>query len=195
MRLGIVKGNLSVLIVRVLRIGFGIISRINRYTGLFGMWVLFLLALLVVADIVSRELVNESLPGVTEIVYLGIVAVVFLSFAYTEEMGAHVQIEILPERLSPRGRATIDVLSWVIGASLMGLLAWLAGLEAAESFRVREYIPTAIRVPVYPVKFAVCIGFGLLGLQFLVQLVKKFIGETDEEEKAPTDEEAGERNL
>ena len=195
MRLGIVKGDRSVLIVKVLRIGFGIVSRINRYTGLLGMWVLFLLALLVVADIISRELANESLPGVTEIVYLGIVAVVFLSFAYTEEKGAHVKIEILPERLSPRGRATIDVFTWVIGASLMGLLAWLAGLEAIESFRVREYIPTAIRVPVYLVKFAVCTGFGLLGLQFLVQLAKKLMGETYEEEKTPTGEEADERNL
>jgi TRAP-type C4-dicarboxylate transport system permease small subunit len=167
-----------------MRRAFGIISRTNRIVGLLGMWVLFLMALLVVADIISRELAGESLPGVTEIVYLGIVAVVFLSFAYTEEMGAHIKIEILPERLSPKGQTVTEVVTWIIGAGLMGLLAWLAGLEAAESWRVREYIPSAVRVPIYPVKFAVCIGFGLLGLQFVVQLAKKLIGETMQEEKS-----------
>jgi TRAP-type mannitol/chloroaromatic compound transport system permease small subunit len=77
----------------------------------------------------------------------------------------------------------------------MGLLAWLAGIEAAESLRVGEYIPTAIRVPVYPVKFAVCIGFGLLGLQFLVKLIKKFMGGTFKDEELSTGKEADERNL
>jgi len=172
-----------VLIAKAMRIIFGIISRINKIVGLFAMWVLFIMAIFVVADIVSRELFNKSLPGVTEIVYLGIVAVIFLSFAYTEEKRAHIKIEILPERLPPKGRTMIDIVAWIIGAFIMGLLAWLAGIEAAESLRVGEYIPTAIRVPVYPVKFAVCIGFGLLSLQFLVQLAKKLMGETFDEEK------------
>ena len=178
------RGNWPGLVKGAMKRAFGVVSRTNRIVGLLGMWVLFLMALLVVADIISRELAGESLPGVTEIVYLGIVAVVFLSFAYTEEMGAHIKIEILPERLSPKGQTVIEVLTWILGAGLMGLLAWLAGLEAAESLRVREYIPSAVRVPIYPVKFAVCIGFGLLGLQFVVQLAKKLIGETVQEEKS-----------
>ena len=192
MRFRVARGNLPVLLVNALRTAFGILSRINRYAGLLGMCALFLLALLVVADIVSRELAHHSLPGVTEIVYLGIVAVVFLSFAYTEEKGGHVKIEILPERLSPRGRAAIDVFSWLTGACLMGLLTWLAGLEAAESLRVGEYIPTAIRVPIYPVKFAVCIGFGLLGLQFLAQLVQKLIGAPPQGDKSSSGANADE---
>ncbi|MGB2884358.1 MAG: TRAP transporter small permease [Dehalococcoidia bacterium] len=195
MRFKIVRGDWSVLITKVMRIAFKIISRINRIAGLFGMWMLFIMALLVVADIISRELANKSLPGVTEIVYLGVVAVVFLSFAYTEEMRAHVRIEIFSDRLPPKGRTIVDILTWLVGASLMGLLAWLAGLEAIESLEVREYIPSAIRVPIYPVKFAVCIGFGLLGLQFLVNLVKKLMGETFEGERLSTGEEADERNL
>ena len=195
MRFEIFRDGWLVFIVKVIRILLGTTSWINRIAGLLGMWMLFVMALLVVADIISRELANESLPGVTEIVYLGIVAVVFLSFAYTEEMSAHVKIEIFSDRLPPKGRTTLDILTWLVGASLMGLLAWLAGREAMESWEVREYIPSAIRVPIYPVKFAVCIGFGLLGFQFLANIVKKLIGETLEEEKLSTGKEADERNL
>lgn len=195
MRFKISRNDRSALITRVMRITFKVISRINRVVGLFGMWMLFVMGLLVVADIISRELADQSLPGVTEIVYLGIVAVVFLSFAYTEEMRAHVKIEIFSDRLPPKGRTVVDILTWLVGASLMGLLAWLAGIEAIESLEVREYVPSAIRVPIYPVKFAVCIGFGLLGLQFVVNLVKKLVGGTFEEEKLSSGEEADERNL
>jgi len=171
------------LFVKLMRVLFGIVSRVNRIMGLLGMWILFAMAMLVVADIISRELADKSIAGVTEIVYLGIVAVVVLSFAYTEEKGAHVKMEFIPERLSARGRTVIDVFTWIIGAFVMGLLAWLAGIEAGESWSVREYIPSAIRVPVYPVKFAVCIGFGLLSLQFLIQLIKKLMGQSFEERK------------
>ena len=195
MRFKMVRNDRSALITRVMRITFKVISRINRVVGLFGMWMLFVMGLLVVADIISRELADQSLPGVTEIVYLGIVAVVFLSFAYTEEMRAHVKIEIFSDRLPPKGRTVVDILTWLVGASLMGLLAWLAGIEAIESLEVREYVPSAIRVPIYPVKFAVCIGFGLLGLQFLVNLVKKLMGESFGGERLSTGEEADERNL
>jgi len=166
----------SVLFLKVLRVIFRIISWANRIVGLFGMLVLFAMSILVTADIISRELAHKSIPGVTEIVYLGIVAVVVLSFAYAEEKGAHVRMEIIPERLSARGRMVIDIFSWVTGAFIMGLLAWLAGIEAGESWSVREYIPTAIRVPIYPVKFAVCIGFALLSLQFFIQIVKRLLG-------------------
>ena len=195
MRFKISRNDRSALITRVMRITFKVISRINRVVGLFGMWMLFVMGLLVVADIISRELADQSLPGVTEIVYLGIVAVVFLSFAYTEEMRAHVKIEIFSDRLPPKGRTVVDILTWLVGASLMGLLTWLAGIEAIESLEVREYVPSAIRVPIYPVKFAVCIGFGLLGLQFLVNLVKKLMGESFGGERLSTGEEADERNL
>ena len=195
MRFKIVRNDRSLLVTRVMTVAFKVISRINRVAGLFGMLMLFVMGLLVVADITSRELANKSLPGVTEIVYLGIVAVVFLSFAYTEEMRAHVKIEIFSDRLPPKGRAVVDILTWLVGASLMCLLAWLAGIEAIESLEVREYVPSAIRVPIYPVKFAVCIGFGLLGLQFLVNLVKKLMGVKFEGERLSTGEEADERNL
>jgi len=144
------------------------------------MIVLGVLGLLVVADVASRELANKSLPGVTEIVFMGIVAIIFLTFAYTEEMGRHIKIDIFSSRLPPKGQNILTILVYIMGILTMGLLAYLAGLEAIYSWQHGEYLPALIRIPSYPTKFAVFIGFSLLTLQFAVQLVRKLMGESPE---------------
>ena len=159
---------------------FRIISKVNRGVGFLSMIVLGVLGILIVADVISRELANESLPGVTEIVFMGIVAIIFLTFAYTEETGRHIKIDIFSNRLPIKGQSILTILVYIMGIFSMGLLAYLAGLEAIYSLRHGEYLPALIRIPVYPTKFAVFIGFVLLTLQYAVQLATKLIGEKPE---------------
>ncbi len=96
-----------------------------------------------------------------------------LGAAYGLRCGAHVRVDVLYQRLSPRNRARIDV----VGAAFFllpfcVLMAFASWPFVVESWAVLEVSPDPGGLPRYPLLTVIPVAFLLLALQGLAQLVR-----------------------
>mgnify|MGYP003552348803 FL=1 len=83
-----------------------------------------------------------------------------LGGAYALKHNAHVRIDLVYGRLSKRTQAWID---------LVGTLLFLIPMSLA----IRETSPDVGGLPRWPIKIALPVGFALLALQGLSELIKR----------------------
>lgn len=93
---------------------------------------------------------------------------------YTLLRNEHVRIDIIYSRLKPRARAWIDVFGGVLFLMPMAiLLMWLSWPVFTESYRLHEYSPNPNGLLRWPVKLMMPVGFFLLALQGISEIVKR----------------------
>lgn len=89
-------------------------NRFSDWVGVFSAWLLLLLVANVFFDVLMRYLFNDVSIGMQELEW-HLYAMTFLfGVAYTLKADAHVRVDIVYERLSPRKRAVIDILGTLL---------------------------------------------------------------------------------
>ncbi len=146
---------------------------IVRAANLVSAACVLILMVLVVADIFGRYLFNSPVPMAYEVGSFLMVFVVFLGLAYTQKMGAHIRVEILTLRLSPRARDVLDILASVLGLILYATITYQSVIWAWASWQVGDYVAGLINIPRWPSQFAVPLGSALLCLQFLADVIQR----------------------
>lgn len=126
------------------------------------LWIVALM-LLINADVVGRNLFNAPVRGVTELVALSIVGIVFLQLADTLHSGRFTRADVLLaglKRRRPVFAARLQALYHLVGAGLMGVILWAAWAPLLESVRIREYVGAIgdFTAPVWPVRLIMLIG-------------------------------------
>ncbi len=143
-----------------------------RITNYIAVFVIFWMAVWITFDVIGRYFFKYPIPGTTELVKTGICAVVFLGVAYTMQKGKHIRTTVIIERMPPTIKSYFDIMNSLIGATIFTLLCIYAWKAAWASWLVREFDGIQLRVPVYPSRFAVVIGSGLLVIQSLLDIFK-----------------------
>ncbi len=110
--------------------------------------------------------------GVTELVSLSIVGIVFLQLADTLYSGRFTRADVLLERLKrnrPVAAARLQATFHLTGAALMAVILWAAWTPLVESIRIREYVGAIgdFTAPVWPVRLIMLIGLAVTLLTFL----------------------------
>lgn len=103
-------------------------------------------------------------------------AAVMLGAAHTLAQNGHVRVDIIYGNLSDRARLWIDIfglLFFLLPACT--LFAWLSWKTLfLPSWEILEHSSNSGGLPRYPIKFMLPLGFFLLILQGLSELVKRF---------------------
>jgi TRAP-type mannitol/chloroaromatic compound transport system permease small subunit len=151
------------------------IDAVSRFFGRFIIWLVLAAALISAANAIARKAFNIGSNAFLEIQWYLFGAVFLLGAGYTFLQNAHVRIDVLAGKLSMRTRMYID-----IGGILVFLLplcwfmiefAWPVVVGAYVSGEMSSNAGGLIRWPVYAL---VPLGFGLLGLQAISELIKRF---------------------
>ncbi len=102
-------------------------------------------------------------------------ALIFLLGAgYTLKHNGHVRIDVIHGRLGLRAQAWIDLLGGVFFLlPVAGLMAWFSWGVFAESWAIQEVSADSGGLLRWPVKLALPLGFGLLFLQGLAEIIKR----------------------
>jgi TRAP-type C4-dicarboxylate transport system permease small subunit len=127
------------------------------------------ITVVIMADIMGRVFFNFPLIGVPEIVKVSVVAIVWLQMAHTLKIGGHIRSDVILDRLSPRSKAAVNVVSSLLGAGVFGFLVYSAWPQMIEGWRVGEFegeLP--VRVPTYPVRTILIVGAMLTCIEFLL---------------------------
>ena len=150
------------------------IDWVNQKIGGFVYWLILIAVLISAGNAVARKLFNLSSNAFLEVQWYLFSAVFLLGAGYTLLRNEHVRIDVLSQRWSPRVRAWIDIVGSVLFLLPIGviilLLSWPMFLE---SFIRHEVSVNAGGLLRWPVKLLIPIGFSLLCLQGLSELIKR----------------------
>lgn len=118
-------------------------------------------------DVISTAAFSIPLPGAYELTETLMVVSVFLALALSQREGRQIRVELLAERLSPRGRAILDLLAEFLSVFVYAVIAWYGWSEAAESWHIGELTSGLLRFPLWPSKLALGLGATLMTVQCL----------------------------
>jgi len=143
-----------------------------------------------------RFIFNDSSNGLLEIQWYLFAAIFLLCSPYTLQNNEHVRIDVLSGKLSPRGLAVIDIIGTLFFLLPMVVtVLWLSLPLVAESYKIQEMSSNAGGLIRWPVKVLLPIGFTLLALQGISELIKRIaflaglIDDPNHKDKGPTAEE------
>ena len=169
-----------------------LIERIGKGT----FWLVLIMTAISAGNAVVRFVFNYSSNGLLEIQWYLFAAVFLLCAPYTLQKNEHVRIDVLSGKLSPRGLAVIDIIGTLFFLlPMVVLVLWLSLPLVAESYRITEMSANAGGLIRWPVKMLLPIGFTLLALQGISELIKRIaflaglISDPNAKEHAPTPEE------
>ncbi|MBP6850128.1 MAG: TRAP transporter small permease [Rhodoferax sp.] len=151
----------------------GNFQRVGRVLNALGtVWIIALMVL-INSDVLGRNLFKAPVRGVTELVALSIVGIVFLQLADTLHSGRFTRADVLLDRLKrqrPVFAARLQALFHLVGAALMGVILWAAWQPLVESIRIREYVGAIgdFTAPVWPVRLVMLIGLSVTLVTFVL---------------------------
>lgn len=150
-----------------------IIDSINEWVGIQTKWLSVALVLIGVSGVARRYLLRQSTVWEYELIMMTGAAMYTLSWGYIMLHQAHTRIDIFYNRLSPRGKATLDAICTVfLFFPLIGLLLKTSYSWMLFSFSINEKSSaTYVYPPLYPLRAIIFLGF----LFFFLQGVAIFI--------------------
>ena len=100
--------------------------------------------------------------------------IVMFGASYTLKKNEHVRVDIVYMTLSERGQVWVDVLGTIVFLlPACAILGWLSWPFFMQSFNVLEVSSNAGGLVRWPIKLVIPVGFALLGLQGLSELIKR----------------------
>lgn len=173
-----------------------LIDRINERVGKGAFWLILFMTVISAGNAVVRFVFNYSSNGLLEIQWYLFAAVFLLCSPYTLQKNEHVRIDVLSGRLSPRGLAVIDIIGTLFFLLPMVILVLYLSLPLVlESIKINEMSANAGGLIRWPVKILLPIGFTLLALQGVSELIKRIaflqgrIDDPNSKSKGPSAEE------
>lgn len=173
-----------------------LIDRLTEHVGKGAFWLVLVMTVICAGNASYRFIFNNSSNGLLEIQWYLFAAVFLLCSPYTLQKNEHVRIDVLSSKLSPRGLAVIDIIGTLFFLLPMVItVLWLSLPLVAESFKINEYSANAGGLIRWPVKALLPIGFTLLALQGISELIKRIaflqglIDDPNAKEQKPSAEE------
>jgi TRAP-type mannitol/chloroaromatic compound transport system permease small subunit len=185
-----------------------IVERVNYRVGRFAMYLLFVLMGILLWSTLTNSFARPSL-WTLEMAQFTMVAYYILGGPYSMQIGAHVRMDLFYAKWSPWKKATLDAFSVFALLIYLGVMLWGAIDSTVYSLGLKwvawdvpglpfdipwpqtgfmERSPTAWRPYLWPIKVLMCVGFLLMLLQALAQLIRDIAvirGETIEEFVTP----------
>lgn len=173
-----------------------LIDWLNERVGKAAFWLVLLMTIFSAGNASVRFIFNYSSNGLLEIQWYLFAAVFILCSPYTLQKNEHVRIDVLAGKLSPKGQAVIDIIGTLFFLLPMVIVVlWLSLPLVAESYKITEMSSNAGGLIRWPVKALLPIGFTLLALQGISELIKRIaflaglIEDPNNKAKGPTPEE------
>jgi TRAP-type mannitol/chloroaromatic compound transport system permease small subunit len=151
-----------------------LIDRMNERIGHTFYWLVLVTVLISAANAVVRKVFNYSSNGLLEIQWYFFSTIFLFLAGYTLLRNDHVRIDVIAGRLSKRAQTWIDIFGTLFFLLPMAiLLAWLAWPVFVDAFERHEISTNAGGLIIWPARLIVPIGFVLLALQGISELIKR----------------------
>jgi TRAP-type mannitol/chloroaromatic compound transport system permease small subunit len=172
------------------------IDTLNEHVGRLTYWLILAAVLISAGNAVVRYSINMSSNAWLEIQWYLFSFVFLFCAGYTLLHNQHVRIDVISGQLSGRARAWIDIFGTVFFLMPMAIaIMWLSWPVFLDAYQSGEVSTNAGGLTVWPGRLMLPLGFFLLILQGVSELIKRIaflrglIPDPTEKDEGPTDEE------
>jgi TRAP-type mannitol/chloroaromatic compound transport system permease small subunit len=151
-----------------------LIDLVNDWIGKFVMWLVLAAVLISAGNAIVRKVFSTSSNAWLEIQWYLFAAVFMLGVGYVLLKNAHVRIDFIASRLSKRTNAIIDLIGLIVFTIPLSIilidLSWPLFMRAYQTGEMSANAGGLIR---WPVLLLMPVGFSILALQALSELIKR----------------------
>lgn len=150
------------------------IDALNARLGTLANWAVVLSCAISAGNAMVRYAFDTSSNAWLEIQWYLFSVMVMLGASYTLQKNEHVRVDILYMQLSKRGKEWLDLLGTIVFLlPTMLLMAYLAWPLFHDSWVVQETSSNAGGLIRWPVKILLPVGFCLVALQGVSEIIKR----------------------
>ena len=151
-----------------------LIDALTERIGKAVLWLVLVVVLVSAANAIMRYTIHYSSNAFLEIQWYLFGVIFLFSSGYTLLRNEHVRIDLVSSRFSKRGQVWIDIFGILFFlmpmALVIMLLSWPVFMHAFES---QEMSNSAGGLIVWPARLMIPVGFFLLILQAISELIKR----------------------
>ena len=149
------------------------IDKISTFVGQAFSWLIVVLTLMITWEVFSRYALDNPHSWAFDVMIILYGTLFMMAGAYTLAKSGHVRGDVLYGFFEPRTQALLDLLLYIV-FFLPGVFAltWAGWIFAGDSLAIRESTFSATPLPLYPFKFMIPLGGGMLLLQGCVEIVR-----------------------
>jgi len=153
------------------------LDKINRWAGTIAGWSCLLLIILICLDVLMRYLLGFTLIWIIEVEIYLFAAIFLLGSGYAFQNNKHVRVDVFYSKFSEKKKAWTDLfghlfllLPWAF------IITWVGYNYGYMSLLINEKSAQPGGLPaLYILKFLIFIGFLLLILQCISEIIKSII--------------------
>jgi TRAP-type mannitol/chloroaromatic compound transport system permease small subunit len=147
---------------------------VNDRLGVLANWLVLAACLISAGNAMSRYAFDLSSNAWLEIQWYLFAAIVMFGASYTLKMNEHVRVDILYTHLSERGKEWLDMVGTAVFlVPSMLTIAWYSWPFFMQSYSINEMSGNAGGLLRFPVKFLVPLGFFLVAMQGISEIIKR----------------------
>jgi len=148
------------------------IESMNTWLGKILSFCIFLLIGILVIEGISRYVFNAPTPWSIELSQFTLGTYFLIGGGYALLRGAHVKMDVLSSRWSPKTKAIVDLATFSLLAVYL-IVVILGGINnAAYALRFDQHSGTLWGPPLAPIKIIITVGAGLLLLQAVAFFIR-----------------------
>lgn len=148
----------------------------SEWSGRIFVWLVIPLAILVVFEVICRRFLDSPHVWSTEVIDFIYGPHFMLAAAYTLLYKAHVRIDVIYDRFSPRTRGILDIITYMIFFfPFCGIVFYEGIVFASTSWSIGETSESAALRIVPLVKTAIPVSIGLLLIQGIATYIRAII--------------------
>jgi len=157
-----------------------VIDAINDRFGIIATWLVLISCLVSAGNAVSRHFLGLSSNAWLEIQWYMFAAMVLLGGPYTLKVNEHVRVDLLYSSVSERARIWIDILGGLLFLlPICLILVYFTWPFFVDSWRIDETSQNAGGLIRWPVKLLLPVGFALMALQGISEVIKRIAALSD----------------
>ncbi|HSM45788.1 MAG TPA: TRAP transporter small permease [Acidimicrobiia bacterium] len=148
-------------------------NRVTHYIS--GIALVGILAMTIV-DILGRNVFRQPFRGTVEMTSMILVVVVFMAVAHSEDVGDHITIDLIYERVGKGSKAFLDIFSDLFTVVVMALVSY-----RLYQFVIRNQASGAetpvLDFPLWPFVAVAAVGAALYVVSTVMRVVLRLMGE------------------
>lgn len=147
----------------------------SRWTNVIGVSGFFIMICLSFVDVIMRYVFNSPIRGVTELVTVMMIVSIFLAIAHTQNVKAHVSVDVITSKLSVRPRLILEFITIILGLGIFTIIVWQNALEIPWVLENNAIHTQSFRVSKAPFLAIIVLGSACLWLLLLRDGLTKIV--------------------
>jgi TRAP-type C4-dicarboxylate transport system permease small subunit len=152
------------------------VETLSKLCGIAAAIMLLMAVAVVCQMVVVRYFLEASSYWQTEFVTYILIGSTFIGAPYVLMTRGHVNVELIPMKLGPRPRFLLALLAYSVAAAFCITITWLGAEEWYLAWS-RNWLSDSVWAPPLWIPYlAMPIGFGILSLQYIVDILSLVTG-------------------